>query len=324
MDLDLAPGTKKFDYLEVPGAATERTYVSSPLLGPPRPRAAKIPVMYVKGVSEGPTLCIVAGTHGCEYPAIDAAIRAYNQMDPRKLKGQLVIIPIVNVAAFWTRTPYVNPSDGVDIGSTYGVDGTSISYRIGKMLVERFFAAAACVLDLHGGDLMEAILPHAGYTKIGDREIDEASEMLARNYGTKHVLERLEPGAFEKSGLRVPRVLAEAGGEGKLEEQYTAVHLKGITNIMKTLGMLDGKPSVPSSIVIMRGRYEIFANQSGLFYPMVNVGDEIRKGDKLAEIRDIEGHVVEEIIAPRDGGVLLIMTNPVKHRNDLLFKCWMT
>jgi len=323
VSVNLELGTRRFDYLEVPGTAGERRFVSNPLIGPPRPRTSKIPIMRVKGSSEGPNLCIIAGTHACEYPAIDAAIKVYRQTDPLKLTGQLVIVPVVNVAAFWTRTPYINPSDGVDIGATYGADGNSISYLIGKALVESVFAKADYIVDLHGGDVLEDIVPHAGYTKIGNRKVDAASEMLARTYGTKYVFERLVKGAFERSGIAVPRTLAEAGREGKLEDEYSAIHIKGLTNIMKSLNMIDGEPEVPSDQVVVHGRYEIFAGKAGIFYPATELGAQIKKGDVLGEIRDLEGKIVEEIIAPRDGVVMLMMTNPVKHPDDLIFKCWL-
>ena len=322
MGSHLEPGVKSFQYLQVPGAATERNFVNNPLFGPPRPRTAQIPVMYVNGTSKGPNLCIIAGTHACEYPSIDAAIKTYTETDPQKLSGRLTIVPVVNLAGFWTRTPYINPDDGMDIGATYHAEGSSISYLIGKLLKEQVYSQADYIVDLHGGDVMEDVVPHAGFTRIGDKKIDEASEMLARAYGTKYVFERLEKGAFEKSGLRIPRTLAEAGREGRLEPELTAVHLKGISNIMKALNMSTGSPEIPSDQVVMHGRYEIFVHTAGLFCPSVGMADPIKRGDLLGEIRDLQGRTLEHIVAPQDGVVLLMMTNPVKHPDDLVFKCW--
>jgi hypothetical protein len=278
--------------------------------------------MVVNGVQEGPTLCIIAGMHACEYPSIDAAIQAYTKTDPAALAGRLIIVPVVNLPAFWTRTPYLNPHDTMDISATYHLEGTSISFLIGKLLMDRVFSKADYIIDLHGGDVMEDVVPHAGFTKIGDKEIDENSEMLARTYGTKYVFERLEKGAFEKSGIRRPRTLAEAGREGRLEPELTAVHLKGISNVMKALKMIEGKPEIPAEQVLMHGRYEMFCHTAGLFYPQVGVGDPVKMGDLLGEIRDLEGKTLEQILAPRDSVVLLMMTNPVKHPDDLVFKLW--
>lgn len=323
MDQHLKPGSKSFQYLNVPGAATERNYVNNPLFGPPRPRTARVPIMHVNGVKEGPNLCITAGMHACEYPSIDAAIQTYKNTDPRTLAGRLTIIPVVNLPAFWTRTPYLNPHDMMDISATYHLEGTSISFLIGRLLMEQVFSQADYIIDLHGGDVMEDVVPHAGFTRIGDKGIDEKSEMLARTYGTKYVFERFEMGAFEKSGIRKPRTLAEAGREGRLEPESTAVHLKGIANIMKALHMIEGTPEIPTDQAVMHGRYEVFCSSAGLFYPRVSMGDPVKQGDILGEIRDLEGKPLEQIVAPKDSVVLLMMTNPVKHPEDLLFKMWM-
>lgn len=315
-------GTKSFQYLQVPGAATERQFVNHPLFGPPRPRTAKFPVLQVNGVSAGPTLCILAGIHACEYPSIDAAIQTYVRADPHRLAGRLTIVPVVNLPAFWSRTPYINPDDGIDISATYHLEGSSISFLMGKTLIREVFSQADYLLDLHGGDVMEDVVPHAGFSKIGDPDVDEASEMMARSYGTKFVFERLEKGAFEKAGLRIPRVLAEAGREGRLEPEMTAIHLKGIGNITKALKMIEGTPEIDPGQVILRGRFEIFVRSAGIFYPFVKLEDAVKQGDVMGEIRDLDGRTLEQIIAPRDGVVLLIMTNPVKHPDDLVFKCW--
>lgn len=315
-------GKKIFQYLDVPGAATERNYVNNPLFGPPRPRTARIPIMYVNGLQDGPSLCITAGVHACEYPSIDAAITTYRDTDPQRLSGRLIIVPVINLPAFWTRTPYLNPHDMLDISATYHLEGSSISFLIGRLLMDRVFSQADYVIDLHGGDVMEDVVPHAGFTKIGDQGIDEKSEMLARAYGTKYVFERLEKGAFERSGIRKPRTLAESGREGRLEPELTAIHLKGISNIMKALKMIDGTPDVPAEQTVLRGRYEVFVNSAGLFHPLVKLGDAVKQGDVLGEIRDLEGKIVEQIIAPKDSVVLLMMTNPVKHPEDLVFKMW--
>jgi hypothetical protein len=316
------PRTKRFEYLHVPGAATERNYVNNPLFGPPRPRTARIPIMYVNGTSKGPSLGIMAGMHACEYPSIEAAIQIYRNTDPERLAGRLVIVPVVNLPGFWTRTPYINPYDGMDISATYHLEGTSISSLMGKTLAKEFFSQIDYLVDLHGGDVMEDVVAHGGFTRIGDPAVDEASELMARAYGTRFVFERLELGAFEKAGFKLPRVLAEAGREGRLEPEMTAIHVRGITNIMRALKMIEGTPKIAPDQEILRGRFEVFVRTAGLFYPLVQLEERFKKGDVLGEIRDLDGSTLEQIIAPKDGVMLLIMTNPVKHPDDLAFKCW--
>jgi len=55
----------------------------------------------------------------------------------------------------------------------------------------------------------------------------------------------------------------------------------------------------------------------------VKMGDAVKRGDLLGEIRDLEGKILEQIVAPKDSVVLLMMTNPVKHPDDLVLKMWL-
>jgi hypothetical protein len=320
-DLTALPGKKKFGYLHVPGAAVERDFVYRPLIGPARPRTMPIPVMMVNGSSAGAKLGIVAGTHATEYPAIDAAIRLYTETDPMKLRGTLLIIPVLNVAAFWTTTPYLNPQDALDISALYMSEGKSISYLIAHTVRDIFWPKVEYLIELHGGDLMEDVVAHSAFERTGNKKVDEGSEMLAKTYGTEFIFER--KGRDVRPSIGKPRIIAEAGREGKLEEQFTNVHLTGLTNIMKKLKMIEGEPELPKKQTLVHGRYEVFAHNAGLFYSKVKPGETVSKGQSIAVIKNLEGQTVEEIRAANDGVVQLVMTNPVKLPNDMLYKIWM-
>jgi len=319
--MNIKPGTKKFEYLEVPGAATERTFVNNPLIGPPRPRKSEFPVMYINGSTDGKHLCVIAGTHACEYPSIYAAIKTFQNIDPTDLTGQITIIPVLNISAFWTRTPYINPQDGIDIGATFGNEGSSISYLISEVVSDEIISESDFIVDLHGGDVIEDIAPHAGFSRTGNEKMDEEAQNLAKLFGAEYIFERLGKDATKK--FDIPRIIAEAGREGKLEKRYTEIHMKGLLNILKGLEMIEGEPDLPSEQKVMHGRYEIFAEKDGLFTSNVEVGDPIKKDEVLGRIRNLKGEVIEEITAKKDGFVQLITTNPVKQSNDLIYKCWM-
>jgi biotin carboxyl carrier protein len=57
-----------------------------------------------------------------------------------------------------------------------------------------------------------------------------------------------------------------------------------------------------------------------LFYPKIKVGDHVKEGQIIGEIKDLKGDVLETLAAPNNGLVNLIMCNPVKLPGDLLFK----
>lgn len=324
-DIKAEPGEKKFGYLKIEGAASLRTFIYKPILGPPRPRAVLIPVMIINGSKPGPTLCLTAGTHACEYAGIEAEIRVFKQTNPEKLKGALIIVPVVNPASFWTRTPYVNIQDGVDISYGYGHEGPTISYVIARNLLENVLSKADYIFDIHAGDILEDYYPRTGFIKIGDKEIDEKSEMLAKTFGLEVIQESTvspERTLAGKLALKKPQAMAEVGCCGKLEERYASMALRGITNIMKKLGLIEGEPILPDEQTVWHSGDFVFTESAGIFYPKVKVGEKIKKGQIIGEIGNLQGEVIETLTAPHDGMIILMMYNPVKLPGDLVFKCF--
>jgi hypothetical protein len=276
--------------------------------------------MIVNGANPGPRLCVLSGTHPCEYPPIDAAIRIYNETDPAELKGALLIVPVLNVGAFWSMTPYLNPHDNLDISILYRAEGGSISHLIARSVLDNVLMKSDYALELHGGDVLEDVVPHTEYELTGDDKLDSIEEDLAKTFGLRFIVETAPPLARPPIGR--PRIVAEAGREGRLEDEFTSMHLQGIRNIMKRLKMIGGVPSLRDNQRIVRERYEMFCETAGLFYPSVKVGDTVKKGQLLGTIKNLEGQVTEQLIAPSDSVVKLIMTNPVKLPQDMIFKCW--
>jgi predicted deacylase len=313
-------GEKRFGYLKVEESTTLRTFQYSTIIGPPRQRTVMIPLMVANGTRPGPTFCITAGVHACEYTGIEASIRTYTQVDPGLLKGVLLILPVVNPASFWTMTPYVNIQDGVDISAVYGIDGPTVSYFIAKTLLENVISRADAVLDFHGGDLLEELLSHTEYYKTGDKKLDEKSELLARTFGLDVISESIATSRTGKLALNIPQIVAEVGGCGKLEETCVSVGLTGILNIMKKMSMIEGEPVVPHKQTYWYSKELVYTEKGGLFYPKVKVGDYVSKGEIIAEMRDLQGQAIEQAVAPSAGIVYLRMYNPVKLPGDLLFK----
>lgn len=52
------------------------------------------PVFEAVGPRDGPRLCLIAGVHGCEYPAIAAVVKFMRRLDASSLSGSIVAVPI--------------------------------------------------------------------------------------------------------------------------------------------------------------------------------------------------------------------------------------
>src|SRR5206468_7352574 len=73
--------------------------------------ATSIPVVVVNGAKDGPVVAFVAGSHGTEYTSIIALTRLASRIDPAKLKGTVIVAPLINVASFEQMTVHTNPID---------------------------------------------------------------------------------------------------------------------------------------------------------------------------------------------------------------------
>src|SRR5882757_355754 len=126
----------------------------------PQPGLA-LPCTIIRGRRPGPKLLVTAGVHGAEYSAIEAG-RRLTALDPDRLSGELTILPIVNIKAFWSHQPYINPLDGKNINRVFPGDANgTASDRLAAWLVETAMAEMDCYIDLHCGDIIEALLPFA-------------------------------------------------------------------------------------------------------------------------------------------------------------------
>ncbi|GAH00771.1 unnamed protein product, partial [marine sediment metagenome] len=87
-----------------------------------------MPIGVISGSERGPSLVVTGGIYATEYCGIEAASRMYRDFDPKKTKGRVIIIPVVNLPSFQFRTPMfklvagISPMDGRDINGAFPGD----------------------------------------------------------------------------------------------------------------------------------------------------------------------------------------------------------
>ena len=80
------------------------------------------PYLAISGASRGPLVLVTAGIHAAEYTGIEAAIRLGRSVDPQKLNGILLVIPVLNRPGLYERSVYVNPEDGDNLNRLFPGD----------------------------------------------------------------------------------------------------------------------------------------------------------------------------------------------------------
>ena len=96
----------------------------------------------------------------------------------------------------------------------------------------------------------------------------------------------------------VVSILAEAGSNGTLEPADVEIHMRGMRNVMRHLGMIPGEPDTASEHVEPTGQFVVSAQRGGLLRLKIGIGDEIEAEQEIAEVCDLFGEVVERIHSP--------------------------
>src|SRR5579872_3400516 len=148
----------------------------------------RLPMWLVNGAREGPTLAVTAGVHPAEYASIAAALQFGQTIDPAQIRGRVIIVPVMNLPAFSARSIYVCPLDGKNLNRVFpgNPDGTA-SEQIAAWVFQHAIAQGDYYVDLHGGDLVEALVPFTIFYRSGDARVDDRSLEIAKAFGIPYL-----------------------------------------------------------------------------------------------------------------------------------------
>jgi len=307
----LVAGTRQEHQVTLPGRA---------LNDEPRP------VISIAGKNPGPVVFINAGVHGGEYPAIEAAIRIGRSLDPETLSGTVVVMPVLNLPAFWKRSIFVCPIDDLNPNRIFPGDPEgSYSEQMVYALTNEFMARADCYIDLHGGDIVEGLVPFSICRK-GQSDVDQKSLELASVFGLPFVLTVDRPIQPSKGSMSfvagaergVPGFIAEAGGVGQLQFDAVDQLTDGIYRVLNHLNMIDSPSLAPKISTVLTNFEWMYSEKAGMFYPIVQINESLTEGQLVGHVGSLFGETIEEIHAPLSGRVLFITTSPAVIEHGLL------
>jgi len=118
--------------------------------------------------------------------------------------------------------------------------------------------------------------------------------------------------------LQIPEITPEIGELGSRGE--TGLMYRGLLNVLKHFGFLEGKPEAAEKPREIGDRYWVTAQEQGVFFPTVRIGDKVEKNQVLGVVRDYFGNVLQEIAAPAAAVVMNMNCGmPVRKSGFLLW-----
>jgi N-alpha-acetyl-L-2,4-diaminobutyrate deacetylase len=317
------------------------------------PDSAPVPIASI-ATGTGPTVVICAGNHGDEYEGQIAALRLIDELEPGRVSGRIVVVPIASVEAsqahtrFWPSGANFNRSFP---GRADGPPDEQLAHFFSTVL----FPLADVVMDLHSGGSRSWIHPCSHMCVAPDpaqrRAMLEGMEAWNTDFHFLYTSGgNYLPNVAERQGKVV--ITTELGGGGRVSAATHRLTWDGLTNVLRHVGVLEGEVVTRASLglppaVIVDCRFDdgniagltsglmdnTKAPVGGLLEGLVETGTPVAEGQPVARIwsPDDPTRGAVEIVSPVDGYILglrartvieagngVALIGPAIDRDDLL------
>lgn len=268
-------------------------------------KGMEIPVWRVCGKEQGPTLVVTAGVHGCEFVGIQTARSFYEELDPSTFCGQLLILPLINQTGFYRGSKQIVPEDGENLNRVFpGSSQGTLSQQIAYAIQTEIYPEADFLLDLHGGDINEALTPLLFFPTAVEKAVADRAKEAAMHLPVPYrVRSTVANGLYSyaaKSGIAA--LLLEIGCGGQWSQEEVDLCKRCLTNLMGYLNMGGEACSNEQQLEGVDSIYEE-AEADGFWYPYIQPNQQVQAGMSLGQLQDIDGQLIREYLAESAGVV---------------------
>jgi predicted deacylase len=310
-DLDFERDGRQFGNLELSFSDNEHAFAKIP-----------VPVVSIKNGS-GPTLLLSAGNHGDEYEGQAILRRLIHELSPADINGRLILLPALNYPAMLDNAR-VSPLDQGNMNRSFpGIEGGPPTAAIAHFVSENLLPLADAGIDLHSGGSSAYYLPSVFLCTAHDSDMTGPNLELAEAFNAPftYVVEGsgsatgFDPVANQKG---VPFISTELSGGANIDVEATAIGMRGVGNVMRHLGMIDGEPEPGEPTRFLNGidaSAYLSAPYSGIFEPRCKLGDEVSAGDIAGLLYSAEEVEREPLVLTfENSGLAMVRRNGARVR----------
>ena len=267
----------------------------------------RIPIHVRRAEAEGPVVFVTAALHGDEINGTGAVRHLIQDEDFSLLKGSIILVPVLNLLAFDRHSRYL--PDRRDLNRSFPGSSTgSLASRMARRLFEEIVSRSDFGIDLHTAAVRRTNYPNVR----GDMAHPEVRR-VAESFGTEIIINGKGPkGGFRREACRAgcPTIVMEGGEVWKVEPGIVESATRGVRNVLRGLGMLDGELERPMYQVVVERSKWIRAEKGGFLQFHVSPGDVIEKGQPLATNTTLLGEERSMLHSPFDAVVIGMTTLP--------------
>jgi predicted deacylase len=300
----VAAGTRRMVHLPLPDF-----YTHAP---------TTMPVHVIHGRYDGPCLLVTSALHGDELNGVEIIRRVSGHPSVKRLKGTLLLIPVMNVFGFVYESRYL--PDRRDLNRSFpGSSKGSMAARLAHLVATEILPLCTHIIDLHTGAVARENLPQIRATFTDNPEL----EALARAFNAPVVLDAsLREGTFRETAQKrgVPALVYEAGEALRFDEVCIRAGVAGILNVLSYLEMIRKRaPRKAHTPLVANSTQWVRAPQSGVMRSRVALGERVAAGDQIAWIGDPFGEHEDPVVSPVAGIVIGRTKVPLVHEGEAVF-----
>lgn len=273
----------------------------------------------------GEGLVAFGANHGNEYEGPIAIKHLLREIDIDRVRGRLILIPVLNPPAFLAGTRESTLDDGVNLNRAF-VEGAGvtpalagITHRIAAFVRGFIWPQVHVVLDLHSGGNVARFALCASYHPPEDPVAGARIAETARWFGTPVVLvyQNATPGLLPSEAERLGKITVgtELGWGCGVNPTGVRYGRHGVLAAAIQHGQLHGHVSpighhldgTQKTLAIVERECVVAAPFAGHYEPLVDCGTPVRRGTAVGLLHDFD-HVDAEpwpAVAALDGIVLV-------------------
>jgi hypothetical protein len=272
-----------------------------------------IPVITINGAQNGPILTIVTGVHGTELSPIGALLGVIKKINPAQMRGALLGIPGANPLALISGEQKTPQYSGGDLGAITFLSPVNLETATITEIMAHYINSALekadYIIDMHANPLPSIPFLLTLLRDCSNAKTKAETIRIAKAFGVTIIDMLPEQGGVGINHCCVshgkPCFTSELAGELFMWDSITRVGTRGILNVMKIIGMIDGQPEqqdvkVVRGDLIFNGR-RLTSHHGGFMYVKKKPGAKILKGETAIEILNMYGDIIEEVVMPVDG-----------------------
>lgn len=278
---------------------------------------------------EEPSACIVGAMRGNEIQQMYVCSQLIRRLHELEQKGGIVsdngilVIPAVNYYAenigkrFW-------PADNTDINRMFPGDPSGeTTQRIAAGVFEKIQGYN------YGIQLASFYLPGDFVPHVRMMETGYQSASLANLFGLPFVVVR-KPRPIDTATLNYNWQMCKTNAfsvytreTDRIDEESARQAVSAILRFLTRMGIVryNSHSGYIASVITENDLMPVYTSCGGIYRRCKDPGQEVRQGEKIAEVlHPYEGGVVEEIEAPCDGIVFFACKKPLINEHEVVYQ----